>query len=75
VLGGVLLENHAMNVVLETLSAGDFYSEANGKIFDVMIELFRRGQPIDHVTLTRSRREAGCDRRRRVLAVAQQHDS
>jgi replicative DNA helicase len=51
VLGGILLENDAMNVVLEELSVDDFYSEANAKIFEAMIELFRRSQPVDHVTL------------------------
>lgn len=51
VLGGILLENEAINVVLEVLSLDDFYSEANAKIFDAMTELFRRSQPVDHVTL------------------------
>ncbi len=50
-LGGILLENDAMNVVLEVLSLEDFYSEANAKIFDAMSELFRRNQPVDQVTL------------------------
>ena len=54
VLGGILLENDAMNVVLEEISAEDFYSEANGKIFEAMTELFRRSQPVDHVTLRES---------------------
>lgn len=51
VLGGVLLENDAMNVVMETLGADDFYSEANSVIFDCMVSLFRRGQPVDTITL------------------------
>ncbi|MGB5811203.1 MAG: replicative DNA helicase [Polyangiales bacterium] len=51
VLGGILLENEAMNVVLEVLSTGDFYSEANAKIFEAMTELFARSQPVDQVTL------------------------
>ena len=50
-LGGILLENDAMNVVLEVLSVDDFYSEANAKIFEAMSELFRRNQPVDQVTL------------------------
>ena len=50
-LGGILLENQAMNIVVETLSIDDFYSEANAKIFEAMTELSRRGQPVDHVTL------------------------
>jgi len=51
VLGGILLENQAMNIVIETLSVEDFYSEANAKIFEAMTELSRRGQPVDQVTL------------------------
>ena len=50
-LGGILLENDALNVALEELSGDDFYSEANAKIFEAMTELFRRSQPVDHVTL------------------------
>jgi replicative DNA helicase len=51
VLGGILLENQAMNIVVETLSVEDFYSEANAKIFEAMTELSSRGQPVDQVTL------------------------
>jgi replicative DNA helicase len=51
VLGGVLLENDAMNVVLEEVSVDDFYSEANTLIFDTLAALFRAGQPMDTVTL------------------------
>jgi len=59
VLGGILLENQAMNVVVETLSGKDFYSEANAKIFDAMLELFRRGQPVDQVTLREALVQSG----------------
>ncbi len=58
-LGGILLENDAMNVVLEVLSLEDFYSEANAKIFDAMCELFRRNQPVDQVTLREALVHAG----------------
>lgn len=51
VLGGVLLQNDAMNVVLETIGKEDFYSDANGKIFEALSTLFRAGQPMDMVTL------------------------
>ena len=51
VVGGILLENAAMNVVMEVLSKDDFYSEANAQIFEAMRTLFARSQPIDHVTL------------------------
>lgn len=51
VLGGVLLENDAMNLVGPLLAAEDFYSEANARIYDAMLALHGRSQPIDHVTL------------------------
>ncbi len=51
-MGGILLENSALDVVLELpLSADDFYSDANSRIFAVMQELFQSGQPVDTVTL------------------------
>src|SRR5687768_7890118 len=51
VLGGVLLDNDALNVVTEILGADDFYSEANAQIYEAMREIFGRGQPVDSVTL------------------------
>src|SRR5688572_31269630 len=52
VLGGVLLENEALNVVLELpLSAEDFYSDAHSRIYEAMSTLFAAGQPVDTVTL------------------------
>lgn len=40
-----------MNIVLETIGKDDFYSDANGKIFEALSTLFRAGQPMDMVTL------------------------
>jgi replicative DNA helicase len=51
VLGGVLLDNDAMNVVIEILSADDFYSEANSKIFEVVGNLFAAGKTVDTTIL------------------------
>ena len=51
VLGGILLENSALNVVLEMLTPEDFYSDANGLVYGAMVKLFKRGEPVDHVTL------------------------
>jgi replicative DNA helicase len=42
VLGGVLLENDAINVVLEVLRPEDFYRESHRKIFRAMTELLDR---------------------------------
>jgi replicative DNA helicase len=52
VLGGILLENAALNTVLELpLAAEDFYSDAHARIYEAMLELTQAGQPVDTVTL------------------------
>ena len=52
VLGGILLENDALNAVTELpLEAGHFYKDAHAIIFEAMLELFGAGQPVDTVTL------------------------
>ncbi len=52
VLGGILLENDAVNLVLELLRAEDFYRESHRKIFRSMIELSDRSEPVDLITLS-----------------------
>jgi len=52
VLGGVLLENEALNKALEILRPEDFYREAHRKIFNAIIDLSDKGEPADLVTLT-----------------------
>lgn len=52
VLGGVLLENEALNRALEVLRPEDFYREAHRKIFSALITLSDRNEPADLVTLT-----------------------
>src|SRR5205823_7757130 len=52
VLGGILLENDAINVVLELLRTGDFYRESHRKIFRAMIELSDRSEPVDIIILS-----------------------
>jgi replicative DNA helicase len=52
VLGGILLENEAINRVLEILAPVDFYREAHRKIFRAMMELTDRSEPSDLITLS-----------------------
>ncbi len=52
VLGGILLENEALNRALELLRPEDFYRESHRKIFSVLIDLSEKGEPADLVTLT-----------------------
>jgi replicative DNA helicase len=52
VLGGILLENDAINLVLELLRPEDFYRESHRKVFRAMIELTDRSEPVDLITLS-----------------------
>ena len=52
ILGSILLDNQALNNVLEVLSAKDFYNEAHRRIFAATIELSDRNEPCDLITLT-----------------------
>ena len=39
VLGGILIDNDAINRVLELLQTDDFYRESHRRIFSAMLEL------------------------------------
>jgi replicative DNA helicase len=52
ILGGILIENDALNTVVEFLETGDFYREAHQKIFQSMIALSEKSEPLDLITLT-----------------------
>lgn len=52
VLGGILLENDAINRVLEILAPEDFYRESHRKAFRAMMELSDRNEPVDIITLS-----------------------
>ncbi len=52
VLGAVLLDNEAVNAVLEVLKPSDFYQPSHRSLFEQMVELYERQEPIDVVTLT-----------------------
>jgi replicative DNA helicase len=51
VLGGMLMSKDAIADVLERLSYGDFYKPAHQTIFEVILDLFGRGEPADPVTV------------------------
>ena len=52
VLGGVLLENEALNRVLEVVNEGDFYRESHRQIFSAILNLYERNEPADLITLS-----------------------
>src|SRR5262245_16964976 len=60
VIGGILLDNAALDRAIELLIPEDFYREAHRKIMRAMLALSERHEPVDLVTLAdalRSRNE------------------
>ena len=59
ILGGILLDNNAINNVIELLRAEDFYREAHKKIFNTMIDVQEKGEPVDLITLSEALKTSG----------------
>jgi len=51
VLGGMLLSKDAIADVLERLRPSDFYRPAHQNVYDVILDLYGRGEPADAVTV------------------------
>ena len=58
VLGAVLLDSDAANVALEKLQPDDFYRPAHQAIFDSVLTLFNKNEPIDAVTVAEGLRRS-----------------
>jgi len=59
VLGGILVNNKNLNVVLSIISPEDFYKEANRKILEKIIALVDKGLPVDVLSLSEELQRAG----------------
>jgi replicative DNA helicase len=51
VLGAMLLSKDAIADVVETLRADDFYRPSHSTLYDVILDLYGRGEPADAVTV------------------------
>jgi replicative DNA helicase len=59
VLGAILLRAEALDQVADLLSPEDFYRSGHGHIFKAMLDLWKRAEPVDLVTVTALLRERG----------------
>ena len=59
VLGAVLLRAQALDQVADLLSPEDFYRSGHGNIFQAMLDLWGKGEPVDLVTVTALLKERG----------------
>jgi replicative DNA helicase len=51
VLGGMLLNKDAIADVVEIVRSQDFYRPAHQIVFDVVLDLYGRGEPVDAITV------------------------
>ncbi len=59
VLGGILLNNKSLNVVLSIISPEDFYRDAHRKIIEKITILVDKGLPVDVITLSEELQKSG----------------
>ena len=59
VIGCILLNNQALNLVQEIVNKEDFYVEVHRRIFGAIQDLSLKGLPVDHVTLGNELLKAG----------------
>jgi replicative DNA helicase len=52
VLGGLLIDRDAVGRVATFLRPPDFYRERNGTIYEAMLALYERREPVDYLTLS-----------------------
>jgi replicative DNA helicase len=64
VLGGMMLSKDAIADVVEVCSPSDFYRPAHQTIYNVILDLYGRGEPADAITVS-----ADLERRQELLKV------
>jgi replicative DNA helicase len=59
ILGSILLDKEAIITVTETIQPEDFYKEAHKIIYECMMKLNNKSEPIDLITLTEELKKQG----------------
>ncbi len=59
VLGALMIDNNAVNDVIEILSPESFYKDAHKRIYACIMELFQDSEPIDILTVTMKLKQKG----------------
>ncbi len=55
----ILIDNRVLNEVIEILRPSDFYKSAHQKIFETIIDLFEKNEPVDLATLANRLNDRG----------------
>ena len=59
VLGAILVRPEVLDEVSDILEPGDFYREAHGNVYQAMLALYDRKEPVDLVTVSARLKEVG----------------
>lgn len=59
VLGSLMIDKNAIIQVADVLYSQDFYHPQNGKIYETILQLFEKHQPVDILSVTSSLKERG----------------
>lgn len=59
VLGAMIISKETINTAIEKLYPEDFYKKANEEIFEAIISLFNRNEPVDIITLSEELKRRG----------------
>ncbi len=58
-LGGLLVDPESMNKIVDLVAPDDFYRDAHGKVYEVMLDLYERNEAIDIITVSSLARDKG----------------
>lgn len=59
VLGSMIIDKEAINTAVEVIRPNDFYREAHREIFESIIVLFNKNEPVDLITLSEELKRRG----------------
>lgn len=59
VLGALMLEKDALTAVIDILKPESFYKESHAKIYEAIVHLFNKSEPVDLMTVTSQLRKNG----------------
>jgi replicative DNA helicase len=59
VLGAMMVSKEAINTAIEIIRPEDFYKEANREIFEAIVALFNKNEPVDLITLSEELKRRG----------------
>ena len=57
VLGSLMLDHKIMNVIVDILKPEDFYDQKNEQIYEAMMDLYKKKEPIDILSVTSKLKE------------------